>query len=508
MKKSALSTENFFRHPSESVIAREAKGRPKQSVFQKSVSIHFILKNRLLRFARNDTFAGMRALFRTLMAGLLLVTFSSIARAEEIFQEITIQPGDTMWSLSNKYLKDPHRWPDIVKYNQLPTSDPTVALPGTRIRVPILLIKEEYRNAELISLIPEVRYQRRGSEQWVEAKQNMILHYEDSLRTLKAGKARIKFPSKEIVQINENSYVVLKPEKILQEIELIQGDIRASRARVILPNGTVVHPKGANSDYQAKIKDDDTELVFVYKGKVDVTAKGKTVTVREGFGTEIPKSAPPLNPMPLKSFVDFNPADMPADVPMQTKIEPAKGLVTMSPPASSLKMQAETKGSKAVVSKELFSSYHLQLSRNDKFTQIILDKTFPFRTPFDYKKQPIPDGTYHMRVAFIDTLGIEGPYSDPTPITKDTVAPIITSVNIQDNQKFTQNESYADVKGAVTGASMVSVNGDVVFITNTGEFTKIVPLDEGANVIRVLARDVAGNEAVIERKVTYSKTGK
>src|SRR4029077_17877948 len=115
-----------------------------------------------------------------------------------------------------------------------------------------LLIKEEYRNAQLLSAIPEVRFRRKGEAEWYEAKPNMTLKYEDSLRTMQGAQARVRFPSKEIVQINENSYVVLKPEKILQEIQLLQGDVRASRAKVIMPQGTVVKPQAGASDYQAK----------------------------------------------------------------------------------------------------------------------------------------------------------------------------------------------------------------------------------------------------------------
>jgi len=37
------------------VIAREAEGRPKQSVVQKNVSGNYFLNDRLLRCARNDT---------------------------------------------------------------------------------------------------------------------------------------------------------------------------------------------------------------------------------------------------------------------------------------------------------------------------------------------------------------------------------------------------------------------------------------------------------------------
>ena len=53
--------------------------------------------------------------------------------------------------------------------------------------------------------------------------------------------------------------------------------------------------------------------------------------------------------------------------------------------------------------------------------------------------------------------------------------------------------------------AMVAINGEVVFISPTGRFSKFITLSEGVNKIRVVARDVQGNETVIERTVTYQK---
>ncbi len=438
-------------------------------------------------------------------AGTTVFLFLSIASvaAEEALQEITVNPGDTMWSIANKYLKDPQKWPEIVKYNKLPTADPTLALPGSKIKVPVLLIKEEYQNAQLLSTILEVRYKRKGQEEWHEAQADMTLKYEDSLRTMKGGQARVRFPTKEIVQINENSYVVLKPEKILQEIQLLQGDVRAARAKVIMPSGAVVLPKGGNSDYQAKIREDKTEVVFVYKGKVDVSAQGKTITVPEGFGTQVPKSAPPLPPQPLSSFKDFNPTEMTTNAPDFLKVDPTKNVVVVKPPSPSTKDGGAR--SKAVVAKDLLANYHLQVSKDEKFSQIVYETTQPTGKPFDLKKQPFPDGSYYMRVAFIDALGVQGAYSVPSLIVKDTVAPKFENLTPADGQQFHGEEAYCDVIGTVQGAAMVAVNGDVVFIGPTGRFDKFLTLSEGVNKIKVVARDVNGNETVVERQVTYSK---
>ncbi|MFH1620448.1 MAG: LysM peptidoglycan-binding domain-containing protein, partial [bacterium] len=61
-------------------------------------------------------------------------------RAQE-FQKVTVRPGDTLWSIANTYLKDPTNWNEILKYNRLPSSDPSVALPGLVLKVPVYMIK-------------------------------------------------------------------------------------------------------------------------------------------------------------------------------------------------------------------------------------------------------------------------------------------------------------------------------------------------------------------------------
>jgi LysM repeat protein len=438
---------------------------------------------------------------------LLLTLFMAVpqrARAEEIFQEIVVAPGDTMWSIANKYLKDPQRWPDIVKYNNLPTPDPTIALPGTRIRVPMTLVKEEFRNAELMGMTPVVKYKRKGTEDWKEANPNMTLKYEDALRTLKGAQARVRFPSREVVVINENSYVVLKPEKILQEIQLLQGDVRASRAKVILPQGTVVNPRNGDSDFQAKVREDQTEVVFVYKGKVDVTAQGKTVTVPEGFGTEVPKSAPPLTPQPLKTFKDFNPADM-TTAPSKDVMMPSSEGVKVRPPSMTGAADKKPSSSKSLISDSMLANYHMQISPDPSFKTVIIEKTQSIGDGFDVRKQSIPDGTYYMRVAFIDALGVKGPFSEPSVVIKDTQPPQIENLLPEDGRSYEGDDVYADVGGTVHGATLISVNDDVVFVSSSGRFDKSVHLKPGINVLRIYAKDAAGNEVTITRKVSYKE---
>lgn len=445
----------------------------------------------------------MRLLRRLRLLAMTTFLTTSIVHGEEVFQEIVVAPGDTMWSIANKYLKDPQRWPDIVKYNNLPTPDPTIALPGTRIRVPITLVKEEYRNAELTKIVPVVKYKRSGGEDWKEANAPMTLKYQDSLRTLKGAQAQVRFPSREVILINENSYVVLKPEKILQEVQLLQGELRASKAKVILPQGTVVKPQGEDSDYQAKVREDQSEVVFVYKGKVDVTAQGKTVTIQEGFGTEVLKESPPSAPQPLRNFSDFNPANLNTSL-KDVILQGPPGKVSVKAPP----MMPEKKsngGSKSVVSQNMLSTYILQVSPERDFRKIMIEKNQSIGAGFDVNKEAIPDGTYYMRIAFIDALGVKGSYSEPTVLIKDTTAPAFHNVQPENGRTYTGKDAFADVSGTAEGATLVSVNDEIIFISPQGHFEKAVSLREGMNEIRIYAKDATGNETTVIRKVTYKK---
>ncbi len=449
-----------------------------------------------------------RRAFPIFMAALL---FSALAMAEEAMQEITVNPGDTMWSLANRYLKDPQRWPEIVKHNKLLSADPTLALPGTKIQIPVQLIKEEYRNAQLIRMMPEVRYKRRDETEWKQATVDMTLKYEDSLRTMSGGQANVLFPTKEEVQINENSYVVLKPEKVVQEVQIFQGAVRASRAKVIMPGGAVVRPRGTNADYQAKVKEDKSSVVFVYKGEVDVTAQGQTVRVREGYGTQVNVSAPPTAPMPLPNFKDFDPKDIldqaaPA-IPQDTKpvvVLPSDTKLAEPRPVENQPQSAAPAGrSKSMVSENIMVSYQIQLSKTAKFDDLVIDRSEKIGQNFDIKKQNIPDGGYMMRIAFIDAFGVRGPWSSPSQVMKDTLPPDIVSLTPENNARFTGDDSYCDVIGMVHDAAMVAVNGDLVFLGPNGRFTKFINLVPGKNDITILARDTQGNETVVHRIIEY-----
>jgi len=72
------------------------------------------------------------------------------------FQNVKVKVGDTLWSISRKYLKNPKQWPKILKYNKISSSNPSIALPGMVLKVPINFLKEKYRTVKLVSFINNI----------------------------------------------------------------------------------------------------------------------------------------------------------------------------------------------------------------------------------------------------------------------------------------------------------------------------------------------------------------
>jgi hypothetical protein len=460
---------------------------------------------------------------RLLRALLLAAAFAagglSSARAAEALQEIIVKDGDTLWGIANYYLKDPKRWPEILKYNPTLTDNPTVALPGMRLKVPVLLIKERLRAAELVYLLNQVRYRRNDSNIWKDAAPRMELFTDDGVRTLDQSAARIKFPAGDVVSLSENSLVILKPEKGEESVTLLSGDVRSNRSRVITGSGARVDPTGPDADFRTRVKSDKTELVLVYRGRVDVTSQGKTVRVPEGFGSEIKPLMPPTEPVPLpqiplvlekgspavdrpevavKALDDSGGFVLAVEVP-RLEVSAPSGRAVGRPGSGG--SPSGSSQARSVSRDRILEKFHLQVDDDEKFADPLIDRHLPMSERPDLMKFGLPDGTYWWRLAFVDTLGMEGPYSSPQSFTVDLKAPEVVVISPSDGQEITADEEFLSVSGETEPRSLVKVDGKTVSIDETGRFQTEIYLREGKSRIQIVVQDPNGNEARLERIV-------
>lgn len=373
-----------------------------------------------------------------LLLVLLLVLSAASVSAEEL-QTVTVRPGDTLWSISNTYLKDPKRWNELLKYNRLPSADPSIALPGMQLKIPVRLIKEQYRAAKLVYFLNDVLFRRSGVSDWKGVAMNMDLYKDDTLRTQAAARADVKFFTGQVLNLYPNSMAVLRPpEDKDTDVRLLAGAMRGRRSRVVTP-GARITPKTRDTEFGARITDDLTTMVQVYKGKADVEAQGKHVEVPAGFASEVKIDRAPSRPVKLPPMPELeegsrtrlsggSTARLSSDggvVSLTDVRSPKAGAVSAAlPREASGSSRLSAQDAKVMEAGDIVKmisvgnpvqAYHLQVSKTPAFTSTVLDKEYQSYDKINLNSV-LPPGEYYMRVALIDLLGFEGKFSAPRPI--------------------------------------------------------------------------------------------
>ncbi len=432
----------------------------------------------------------------------------------EVLQEITVKEGQTLWSVANYYLKDPQRWPEILKYNKMTSSDPNVILPGVKLVVPMLLIKETLRAAHLVYVLNDVRFRRKSEAEWKTATTNMDLFNEDGLRTLQESRAKVKFPSGEVLQLDENSLIILRPEKSREEIDLLSGGVRASQTKVLTAD-TVVDPKivahGERPDFRTKLKEDKTTLVEVYEGNVDVTAQGRTVTVNKGFGTEVRFRQPPSLARELPPELDMTELNAPAGGNLHSTVgvttvkshylelnvkEPA--VRNAAPVEGPAKSKSKSLGARAGVNR-----YHIQISSSSSFNTVLVDEVNPItdKARIDTQKYGLGDGTYFYRLSYVDDMGFEGKFSVAVQFIIDAAPPEIVIETPKDQDEV--DTEFVHIEGTTKPGTTLTINNKPAVIDENGHFVSAIIPENGANEIVFAARNRAG--VVSQTRLTVYK---
>ena len=82
------------------------------------------------------------------------------------------------------------------------------------------------------------------------------------------------------------------------------------------------------------------------------------------------------------------------------------------------------------------------------------------------------------------------PTPEPTPTPKPEF--FLTVTQPADNSIIDADK--VEVKGRTSPGAVVSVNGELAEVDEEGNFTMMVVLEEGPNIIEVIASDLEGNE--------------
>lgn len=448
-----------------------------------------------------------------LVCASTLVSAPRAAVVEEVvFQDVVVRPGDTLWGIAQKYLKDPARWDEILKHNRLPSRDPTVALPGMTLKVPVRLIKTSLRAAHLVYVVNRVLYRRKETAQWKPARARMELFRDDTLRTLEDSKARVKLLDKELLSLEPNSMAIIKPVDSDGDLVLRAGSVFAGRARVVTASARVT-PKTADTRYAATVSPDLTTKVEVYKGLAVVDAQGRAVDVPEGMATQVRPGLAPEAPKQIENWPQLEARALEFDSSVQ--VGGGAAPAPRGPAAAPLEAEADAESLRGDLNSLRVGlpilGYRVQASKEREFKEAFFDKRYEAEDRFRPEQEGLAPGAYWWRVTVIDLLGTEGRFSEPRyysvgikraqgAIAADLKKAITIAAPLEDETVY--NDKVRVIGVLRDDRLRAAVNGKVVRADADGNFVSEVVLTPGKNEILITVDDTRGNEVRMSRRVT------
>jgi len=333
-----------------------------------------------------------------------------------------------------------------------------------------------------------VKGKRANAVAWAMASPGMLLYDHDALQTQNKSGATIKFDQDNIVEMKENSLIVIKKleeDFIFREkrsfIVVADGEFRGKffstpdkplYVELATPTATArIKPSYSLDkpvDFKVKINPDSSSTFIVYEGKAEIEAKGQKIELNNRQKTFAGVDKAPM--------VAVN---LPDPVKLQSPTTEKTFLFSKLPPEITFRWEEEA-------SEE---GYVLEISKSPSFEERILQTT---TNSNEFTVGNLRNGSYYWRVATIKGFDDEI-FSDPRriTITQDTTPPNLTvdfPVDIVDN-------STVVFDGKTDPDATLYINNRRVDLSGQGAFIHEQELNPGINVVVVEAVDPAGNSS-------------
>ncbi len=332
----------------------------------------------------------MTVFFRLLGPWLFVwgLAFPGSSQAAEEYWEYTFRPGDTIWAIAKEHTTSVNNWTRIQELNRIYEGPDRRILPGTRIRIPVSMLKQQPTPAIVIAVSGEVMLIRKNNEQ-VRVEVGTQLFSGDRLQTEQQQSVRVQFADKSELQVFSQSEVVMDKISHHQETGMVDTRVRLTKGRV----KTWVEKLKPKSNYEIKtpaaitavrgtqfrMSSDDNLIsrTEVTEGLVSVAAGDEVRQLRDGFGI-VAEVGKPL-PEPVKLL----------EAPTIIKLQAGRSKTVQ------LSWAALTGA----------ETYRYQVARDKKFSQLLFDRsTADNSTEFS----GLEPGKHFVRLRGIDRLKLEG----------------------------------------------------------------------------------------------------
>lgn len=328
-------------------------------------------------------------IFGALGSALLLLQFpATVTAADWVY---VVADGDNLWNISDKYLHRPTDWTKVQRVNRL--KDPNWVRPGTRLRIPLKLIRSNSVPAVVRATQGDVfHFPAAGPQQ--AATVGGVLQLGDRLETRPEASVSVEFADGTVITLHGDSSAAFDHLSAYGETGMVDSRLRLLQGRVetrVTPasgpgSRFEIHTASAISAvrgtrYRMAVLDQaQTSSIEVTGGTVDASgAQGPgRERIAEGFGTVVAAGSPPLKPRAL--------LPPPQAEPLPERLDRLGWPVAW----------AELPGA---------VRYRAELADAESFETVRWERTVEVSR---VRLPELPDGTYHLRLRGIDDLGLEG----------------------------------------------------------------------------------------------------
>jgi hypothetical protein len=338
---------------------------------------------------------------------------------------------------------------------------------------------------------------------WEDAQQEMPLYEDDAVRTFERSSATIAFGRDDVVELDQNALVVIKPieapEAGQEEISLALlspelADSLASRpaaeqtkaiaaaaAKRQIRIRTAAGPGGAGKARVAvrTLPDKSTSVAALAGNITLISPRGQTVTLKEKMVTKIDTAGAVMTPRLVPTAPNLAFPEDGASFSFLRKT-----------PKVDLKWNPV----------ERARTYRIVVANDRDFRRVFADERVEGTAMTLKNLQP---ATYYWRVRAQDADGFAGPYSavrSVKAIFDDAPPPLAI---LAPAEMFVSPTPTVQLRGKTDKTARVKVNGQKVAVGADGAFTTVVNLKEGVNLVTVEAVDEAGNAEYGKRYITY-----
>ncbi|MCU7960040.1 MAG: FecR domain-containing protein [gamma proteobacterium symbiont of Bathyaustriella thionipta] len=331
----------------------------------------------------------MKKIVYLLFIALLMLAAPLLVAQEggEAMFHYKVKPGDTIWTFSHFYLKDPESWAAVQKLNQIPVA--RELQPGTVLQVPMSWLRKRSAQGHLLVVQGQVSLSHAGGKAH-QAQLDEAVAAGDQVQTGDESHAVIALRDESEIQMGSNTlldfrkiqFVVEPPSSgayIIQSRGTTELRVNPQRPQDL---GFVVETPQATTSvrgthFRVQVEDNDSMRSEVLHGQVLLANEQGKVAVNKDFGSRVRHNQAPSAPRQLLAA----PADLPGG----------------EFPAGSVNLHwSAVKGA---------SVYQVQVASDEQFHQQISTQTSPKAA---LTLDDLAEGSYWLRIHAIDAQGFHG----------------------------------------------------------------------------------------------------